>query len=77
MREPAFAELRNAAGTAQEMQNQANFCEGTYALCIKAPCSGIPTLDRLGNYTIDRALCACDVVKGVSMGPGSCRTARR
>ena len=68
----AFAELRNAANTVAEIQNQANFCEGTYALCIKAPCSGIPMLDRLGNYTIDRALCECDVVKGVSMGPGSC-----
>ena len=68
----AVAELRNAANTVVEIQNQANFCDSTYALCIKAPCSGIPTLDRLGNYTIDRALCECDVVKGVSMGPGSC-----
>ena len=68
----ASAAPRDAASTAAEVQNQANFCEGTYALCIKAPCSGIPTLDRLGNYVIDRALCACDVVEGVSMGPGSC-----
>ncbi len=67
----AFAQ-RDAMSTAQQMQNQANFCEGTYALCIKAACSGIPTMDRLGNYVIDRALCACDVVQGVSMGPGSC-----
>jgi hypothetical protein len=66
------AALGTGAGTAEEIQNQANFCEGTYALCIKAACSGIPTLDRLGNYVIDRALCSCDVVKGVSMGPGSC-----
>ena len=57
----------------RQIQNQANFCEGTYALCIKAACSGIPTLDRLGNYVIDRALCACDVMQGVSMGPGSCQ----
>ena len=68
----AAAAPRDAASTGAEIQNQANFCEGTYALCIKAPCSGIPTLDRLGNYVIDRALCACDVVEGVSMGPGSC-----
>jgi hypothetical protein len=68
----AAAAPGSGAGTAEEIQNQANFCEGTYALCIKAACSGIPTLDRLGNYVIDRALCSCDVVKGVSMGPGSC-----
>ena len=72
----AVAELRNAANTVAEIQNQANFCEGTYALCIKAHCTGIPTLDRLGNYTIDRALCECDVVQGVSMGPAPARTAR-
>ena len=52
--------------------NQANFCNGTYALCIKAPCTAIPTLDRLGNYYIDHALCSCDVVTGWSMGPGAC-----
>jgi hypothetical protein len=63
---------RDAAGTASELQKQATFCAGTYALCIKAKCSGIPTLDRLGNYVIDRALCACDVVEGISMGPGAC-----
>ena len=68
----AVAQLRNAANTVAEIQDQANFCEGTYALCIKAPCTGIPTLDRLGNYAVDRALCECDVVQGVSMGPGSC-----
>lgn len=60
------------AETAEELQNQANFCEGTYALCIRAPCTGIPTLDRLGNYAIDRALCSCEVVEGWSMGPGAC-----
>jgi len=54
------------------MQDQANFCDGTYALCIKAPCAAIPTLDRLGNYVSDHALCVCDVVKGWSMGPGAC-----
>lgn len=51
---------------------QSTFCDGTYALCIKAPCSPIPTLDRLGNYEVDHALCECDVVEGWSMGPGSC-----
>ncbi|HEX2164062.1 MAG TPA: hypothetical protein VHM02_08950 [Thermoanaerobaculia bacterium] len=51
---------------------QSTFCEGTYALCIKAPCSAIPTLDRIGNYYVEHALCECDVVRGWSMGPGSC-----
>ncbi|MEN3375839.1 MAG: hypothetical protein V7604_1194 [Hyphomicrobiales bacterium] len=71
---PAFVEAApgNGAGTAEEIQKRANFCDGTYALCIKAVCAGIPTLDRLGNYVIDRALCSCNVVKGISMGPGSC-----
>jgi hypothetical protein len=26
------------------MQSQANFCEGSYALSIKAPCSVIPVM---------------------------------
>src|SRR5262249_7378585 len=68
---PARAQ-RDAAGTAAELQQQATFCEGSYALCIKAKCAGIPTLDRLGSYVIDRAPCACDVAKGISMGPGAC-----
>ncbi len=57
---------------AAEIQNQAVFCEGTYALCIKAPCVPIATLDRLGNYTVDHAACSCEVEKGWSMGPGQC-----
>jgi hypothetical protein len=68
----AMAAPGDGNSTLAEIQNQATFCEGTYALCIKAPCSGIPTLDRLGNYVIDRALCSCDVVQGWSMGPGAC-----
>lgn len=64
---------RYPSGTASELQGQSTFCEGTYALCIKAACTGIPTMDRLGNYVIDRALCACDVVQGISMGPGACQ----
>ena len=58
--------------TVAEIQNQATFCDGTYALCIKAPCVGVPTMDRLGNYTIDHAACSCEVEKGWSMGPGAC-----
>lgn len=55
-----------------EIQAQATFCNGTYALCIKAPCSAVPTLDRLGNYASNHALCSCDIVQGWSMGPGAC-----
>jgi hypothetical protein len=51
---------------------QSTFCDGTYALCIEAPCSAIPTLNRIGNYYVNSALCECDVVDGWSMGPGSC-----
>ena len=56
-----------------ELKNQATFCEGTYALCIKAPCTPVPTLDRLGNYYVDHAVCSCVVEKGISMGPGECK----
>lgn len=51
---------------------QTNFCKGTYALCIKAACSPIPTISRLTDYEVDHALCSCDVVEGWSMGPGAC-----
>jgi hypothetical protein len=68
----AAAQGGAAAGGAQAIQAQATFCDGTYALCIKAPCSPIPTLDRLINYQVDHALCSCDVVDGWSMGPGEC-----
>lgn len=68
----AFLALPALAGAQEGDRNQNVFCEGTYALCIKAPCSAIPSLDRLSNYTIDKALCSCDVVKGWSMGPGAC-----
>ena len=69
--------LLPAAGAAAQPESgavayQSTFCEGTYALCIKAPCSAVPTLDRLGNYYVDHALCQCEVVQGWSMGPGSC-----
>ena len=57
---------------ADTLREQATFCDGTYALCIKAPCSAIPTIDRLANYAADYALCSCDVVQGWSMGPGAC-----
>lgn len=71
---PALAaeEGGGAADTARDLAEQAVFCEGTYALCIKAPCSPVPTLPRLANYAVEHALCSCDVVNGWSMGPGAC-----
>jgi hypothetical protein len=62
----------DAGDPVEKIQQHATFCEGTYALCIKAPCSAIPTLDRLGTYAASHALCSCEVVKGWSMGPGAC-----
>lgn len=58
---------------AESASNQSNFCHGEFALCITAPCTPIPTLDRLANYYVEHVLCECDVVTGWSMGPGSCR----
>lgn len=68
------AEEGGGAGSkvAEVLEEQASFCDGTYALCIKAPCSPVPTLERLLNYGLDHALCSCDVVSGWSMGPGAC-----
>ncbi|HLX07536.1 MAG TPA: hypothetical protein VKY89_06700 [Thermoanaerobaculia bacterium] len=60
------------AELADTIREQSTFCDGTYALCIKAPCSAIPTIDRLANYAVNYALCSCDVVQGWSMGPGAC-----
>lgn len=70
---PAFAQSAEKVDEiVEEIRQQATFCEGTYALCIKAPCAPIPTLPRLVNYATDHALCSCNVVRGWSMGPGEC-----
>jgi len=51
----------------------ATFCNGEYALCIKAPCSPIVSRKKSdGTYSIEEANCTCDVLTGWSMGPGSC-----
>lgn len=44
------------------------FCDGTYALCIKALCQ--PVVGP--NGSVKYANCACDVRQGWSMGPGAC-----
>lgn len=50
----------------------ATFCNGEYALCIKAPCEPIVSRDSDGNLTITGANCTCQVELGWSMGPDSC-----
>jgi hypothetical protein len=69
---PVLAQAASPMETAGQIKNQAVFCNGTYALCIKAPCVPIPTMDRLGNFTIDSAACSCSIESGWSMGPGQC-----
>ena len=46
------------------------FCDGTYALCIKALCK--PIVGPTGS--VKSANCECDVRQGWSMGPGSCQS---
>ncbi len=48
------------------------FCNQTYALCTKAPCSPIVTHKKDGTYSIEQADCVCDVMPGWSMGSGAC-----
>jgi hypothetical protein len=59
---------------AQKLEQLAStFCNQTYALCIKAPCSPIVTHNKKdGTYSIEQADCVCDVLPGWSMGPGAC-----
>jgi hypothetical protein len=54
----------SARGASKPTFRPAQFCDGEYALCITAPCPGSPVDGRIS--------CTCDVVKGWSMGPGSC-----
>jgi hypothetical protein len=70
----ADAASRDVSGIAGKLKSAATFCDGSYALCIKAPCMPLITQGS-GGPSIDNALCSCDVVKGWSMGPASC-TAR-
>jgi hypothetical protein len=52
---------------------QAQFCEGPYVLCIRAPCVPIPIFERANNFGMNQMLCTCEVIKtGMSMGPLSC-----
>jgi len=81
MRIPAFfafllaaALLPSAAGAAPKSAGPgfAVFCEGTYALCIKAPCVPVANADG----TVTSVVCSCVVEEGVSMGPDTCAARR-
>lgn len=50
--------------------SDAIFCNGTYALCIKAPCTPVA-----GDAT--KVSCSCVVEQGWSMGPAACTDAGR
>jgi hypothetical protein len=63
------AASRDVDGLAGKLKTAATFCDETYALCIKAPCT--PILSGNGRE-IESALCTCDVVDGWSMGPAGC-----
>lgn len=69
--------LTALAATAQTappvIQENATFCDGQYALCIKASCEPIISRDKDTNeFTVTGANCVCDVVDGWSMGPDPC-----
>lgn len=53
------------------------FCEGAYALCIKAPCTPVVTKNSDGTYAVTEANCICDMEVGWSMGPSSDCDARK
>jgi hypothetical protein len=59
------AGTRGEAASNNDVTRQAVFCQGTYALCIRALC----TPDPSGGDTVE---CACVVQQGWSMGPGNC-----
>jgi hypothetical protein len=67
----AEPQTTSTSGTGTE-NPAAIFCQQTYALCIKAPCSPIVTRKPDGTFSIDKANCSCDVLPGWSMGPGPC-----
>jgi hypothetical protein len=69
----ATAAPGDGEGTLADLQKQPPlFCNEVYALCIKAPCTQTVTYDSTtGAYSIDKAVCTCEVLKGWSMGPAS------
>jgi len=64
---PVLAEAA-APPASGPIQEQAVFCDGPYALCIKAPC--LPVINESGETV--SAVCSCVVELGYSMGPAAC-----
>jgi hypothetical protein len=63
-----------APALAQAETPRNTYCQGPYALCIKAPCklSPAPPIEGGSDIIVNSAMCSCDVVDGWSMGPASC-----
>jgi hypothetical protein len=57
-----------SGGTPPTFGGHAVFCNGQYALCIKAYCP-TPNGSPKAGGTID---CSCDILNGWSMGPDTC-----
>lgn len=66
---PALAQAASPQGDSYLAKDKtpAVFCEGPYALCIKAEC--LMLADGQANFTF---ACSCDVLPGWSMGPAAC-----
>ena len=64
---PVLAEAA-APPASGPIQDQVVFCDGPYALCIKAPC--LPVINESGETV--SAVCSCVVELGYSMGPAAC-----
>jgi len=47
-------------------------CNGTYALCDRAPCTPVPMIQLTGEVTASVSLCTCSVLGGWSLGAASC-----
>src|SRR5437763_10262224 len=62
----AYAADSAAPSPAPDTMNPVTFCNGRYALCIKAPCK------RDVANASEKVNCLCDVINGWSMGPQSC-----
>jgi len=71
--DPQTTTTTSTSSSSQPGAIVATFCNGPYALCIKAPCSPIVSRKKGdGTYSIEEANCTCDVLAGWSMGPGAC-----
>jgi len=60
-----FVALAEEPKKPSDFSGMATMCNGTYALCIKAPCENKP--DAAGHVP-----CSCIIETGWNMGPNSC-----